>query len=164
MSKKRVADAAALIRAVGEEREAAEALTALLVSARERCLALDAPGLRRAVTQASDAFDTLTRAASMRNAVVAKECVAQGLTRQATLADLLMLLGEAASPLALAARELAAALERVRGELRAQGLIARYGAAMMTNLIDIRRPQRAAPSYGARGSRAGAYPRAGRVA
>lgn len=153
-----------LKEALEREAEAAAKVADVLASARECVKRLDAPGLRRVMSEASAAFDALTRAAAMRNSIVVREAGARGLERETTLGGLLEKLGKAGESLRAPATGLMGELQRVRKEMRAQGLIARFGSAMVANILQIYKMSNVNPAYGANGQCSAAYTRAARTA
>ena len=150
--------------ALGREVEAAGKVAETLSAARRSVETRDAPEYRRLLSEAAADFDALLRAAAQRNALVTAEARALGLPRAATLSDVIGVLGEGAASLRAQAADLRGELGRVRREVRAHGLIARYGSAQVSNLMQLSGHRRVAPAYGSRGQRTAAASRAARTA
>lgn len=153
-----------LVEAMDAERLAACQLKGALDGVRGCFEQMDPTGQRRLLAEAKDAYDELLRSASLRNSLAGRVAVSLGLKREVTVADIIDRLEARGTPLDLAAIAMAEELERVQGNMAVLGLVAKYGSAMTSSLMEIRGANHQNVPYGRNGHRTAAYTRMGRTA
>lgn len=153
-----------LVEAVKREKAAAQAAAAALDGVRESIEKMDAPGQRRKLVDAREAFEALTRFAAMRNSLAIRFAISVGLKRDETVAGIAAALGEAAAALKAVARELMEELNKVRVSMKVLALLTKYGEAMTASLMDIRGAALKVAPYGRNGHRTACLTRRGQLA
>lgn len=153
-----------LIEAVKREKSAASSAAGALDAVRESIEAMDAPGQRRRLALAREAFEALTRSAALRNSLAVRFAVSLGLKREETVAGIVAALGEAAAALKAVARELMEELDRVRSSMKVLALLTKYGEAMTASLMGIRGAALTVAPYGRNGHRTACLTRRGQLA
>lgn len=153
-----------LEKALASEAEAARQLADSLDRVRERIEGLDPAGQRTELGRTKDAFEELTRSASMRNSLAGRLAVNIGLKREMTVAEIMEKLGGRGEKLTGPSTLLMGELERAKNNMTVLSLLSKYGYAMMASLTEIRGSGLHGPSYGKNGHRTASYKRSGKIA
>lgn len=153
-----------LKKAMASEAEAARHFADSLDRVRERIEGLDAAGQRSELARTKEAFEELTRSASMRNSLAGRLAVNIGLKREMTVAEIMEKLGDRGGKLQAPSELLMNELERAKNNMTVLSLLSKYGYAMMASLTEMRGGGLHGPSYGRNGHRTASYKRSGKIA